>query len=87
MIPNFVQHYLLTKCLRRVIVYTELRKIKQQKGLNMRTYQVVVNGVVFFERNNKAEAMDLAWNRDLLNAVARSYGVGGKISTVAIEEK
>lgn len=53
----------------------------------MRIYQVVVNGVVFFERNNKAEAMDLAWNRDLLNAVARSYGVDGKIATVAIEEK
>lgn len=52
----------------------------------MKTYKVVANGIVFFERSTKEEAMDLLWNRELIEAVARSYGIEGRVSSLAIKE-
>lgn len=51
-----------------------------------RKFVVVANGVVLFERSTKEEAMDLLWNRELINAVARSYGIEGRVSSLAIKE-
>ena len=49
-------------------------------------YKVVVNGVVFFDNCTKDEAMDRAWDRKFLQDVAWSYGIDGKIQTVAVEK-
>jgi hypothetical protein len=52
----------------------------------MKTYKVVANGIVLFERSTKDEAMELLWNKELINAVARSYGIEGRVSSLAIKE-